>query len=179
MSWKENQVLKGDYFLYFFNIKELSITLTKALHGITYPGMQENNVWKHCRKGGRGTQGWSFNGAYEGKCRCTSVSAACYSSTLALIALFKDFLPAVQICCWGSSLQEPSKQRHLQSCLAAALCASLLSLPLAGSHYRPLWPSVVLLARRIACLLLKPLSMPGLLERRTLLLPRAVLLSWM
>lgn len=44
MSWKENQVLKRDYFLYFFNIKELSITLTKALHGITYPGMQENNV---------------------------------------------------------------------------------------------------------------------------------------
>lgn len=55
------------------------------------------------------------------------LSAACYSSTLALAALFKDFLPGVQICCWGSSLQEPSKQRHLQSRLAAALCASVIS----------------------------------------------------
>lgn len=53
------------------------------------------------------------------------------------------------------------------TCKAASLllCVPLLSLPLAGSHYRPPWPSVVLLARRIACLLLKPLSMPGFLEK--------------
>lgn len=100
-----------------------------------------------------------------------------YSSALAVIALSKDSLPAVQICSWESpgaikpkALAKPPYRFFLPPCYLSLL---------AGSHYRAQCPSAVLLAKVRACLLLKPLAMPSFLERCILLLPRAVLLNWM
>lgn len=77
-----------------------------------------------------------------------------YSSTLAVIALFKDSLPAVQIHSWESpgaikpkALAKPPYHFFLLSCSLSLL---------AGSHYRAQCPSVVLLAKRRDCLLTAP-----------------------
>lgn len=74
-----------------------------------------------------------------------------YSSTLAVIALSKDSLPAVQICSWDSpgaikpkALAKPPYHFFLPPCYLSLL---------AGSCYRAQCPSAVLLAKRRACLL--------------------------
>lgn len=146
------------------------MTLAKALHQLSrYTGKQfENTVGK--KKG-------ELYDASEGKCRCVSLCLV-HVIPERLYSLLSSWSYCQQCRSAAGSLQEPSTHRLLRSCHTTSFC-HCFSPPLARSHYRPPRPSAFLLARRIACLLLKPISTLGFLEGRILLLPRAVLLSWM
>jgi len=89
-----------------------------------------------------------------------------YSSTLAVIALSEDPLPAVQICSWESpGAVKPKALAKPPYCFFPPPC--YLSL-LAGSRYRAQCPSVVPSTKMRACLLPAPeASLHARLFRKT------------